>query len=139
MSYNISLYIHYCLPLIFHLQLLYKLSSGFERDSVEHLVNYAYTGRLEVPDPMVKAVFIAARRLKVSGPLVSVKLKCVVSPRCFLYFFVFRPFFPAMGWTVTDSSPLSLVLCRVLSWCRPTKYIFFGTQFYLKHYSHEPF
>lgn len=47
-------------------QLLYKLSSGFERESVEHLVNYAYTGRLEVPDSLVRAVFIAARRLKVS-------------------------------------------------------------------------
>ncbi|XP_050695288.1 influenza virus NS1A-binding protein homolog isoform X2 [Eriocheir sinensis] len=48
-------------------KLLYKLSSGFERDSVEHLVNYAYTGRMEVPDPMVKAVFIAARRLKLES------------------------------------------------------------------------
>lgn len=48
-------------------KLLYKLSNGFERESVEHLVNYAYTGRLEVPDATVKAVFIAAKRLKLES------------------------------------------------------------------------
>ncbi|XP_053645312.1 influenza virus NS1A-binding protein homolog isoform X2 [Cherax quadricarinatus] len=45
-------------------RLMYKLSSGFERDSVERLVNYVYTGCMEVPDQLVKTVFIAARKLK---------------------------------------------------------------------------
>ena len=45
------------------------MNGGFERESVEQLVNYTYTGRLEVPEPMVKAVFIAAKRLKVSRAL----------------------------------------------------------------------
>lgn len=47
------------------LQLLYKLSGGFERESVELLVNYAYTGHLEVPDSLVRNVFVVAKRLKV--------------------------------------------------------------------------
>lgn len=45
-------------------KLQYKLNGGFERDSVERLIHYAYTGCLEVPDPLVKTVFIAANRLK---------------------------------------------------------------------------
>ncbi|XP_045127226.1 influenza virus NS1A-binding protein homolog isoform X2 [Portunus trituberculatus] len=48
-------------------KLLYKMNGGFERESVEQLVNYTYTGRLEVPEPMVKAVFIAAKRLKLES------------------------------------------------------------------------
>ncbi|XP_063590001.1 influenza virus NS1A-binding protein homolog B-like [Penaeus indicus] len=48
-------------------RLLYKLNGGFDRDSIERLVNYAYTGCLEVPDPQVKAVFIASRRLKMEN------------------------------------------------------------------------
>lgn len=57
---NSETYCHLVVP-----QLLYKLTSGFDRDSVELLVNYAYTGHLEVPEPLIKAVFIAAKRLKV--------------------------------------------------------------------------
>ncbi|XP_064119983.1 influenza virus NS1A-binding protein homolog B-like [Macrobrachium nipponense] len=45
-------------------KLLYKLNGGFERDSVECLVHYAYTGCLDVQHPLVKSVFIAANRLK---------------------------------------------------------------------------
>lgn len=48
-------------------RLLYKLNGGFERDSVERLVHYAYTGCLEIPDPLVKSVFIAANRLKMEA------------------------------------------------------------------------
>ncbi|KAK7079220.1 hypothetical protein SK128_000532, partial [Halocaridina rubra] len=46
-------------------KLLYKLNGGFDRDSVEHLIHYTYTGCLDVPDPLVKSVFIAANRLKI--------------------------------------------------------------------------
>lgn len=48
-------------------RLLYKLNGGFDRDSVERLVNYAYTGCLDVPEAQVKAVFIASRRLKMEN------------------------------------------------------------------------
>jgi influenza virus NS1A-binding protein len=42
----------------------YKLNGGFEKDSLEHLINYAYTGRMEVAADKVKAVYVAASRLK---------------------------------------------------------------------------
>ncbi|CAL4058787.1 unnamed protein product, partial [Meganyctiphanes norvegica] len=45
-------------------RMMYKLNGGFERESIERLVNYAYTGVLDVPDPLVKTVFKAAMRLK---------------------------------------------------------------------------
>jgi len=42
----------------------YKLNGCFEKDSLEHLINYAYTGKMEVECSGVKAVYIAAHRLK---------------------------------------------------------------------------
>lgn len=57
--------IHLSMNLCVCFQLLYKLSGGFERDSVELLVNYAYTGHLEVPDSLVRNVYVVAKRLKV--------------------------------------------------------------------------
>ncbi|KAK4316829.1 hypothetical protein Pmani_012046 [Petrolisthes manimaculis] len=48
-------------------KLLYKLCGGFEKESVDLLVNYAYTGHLEVPDTLVRNVFIVAKRLKMEG------------------------------------------------------------------------
>jgi len=47
----------------------YKLNGGFEKDSLEHLVNYAYTGRMEVPANQVKSVYAAAARLKMERVL----------------------------------------------------------------------
>jgi len=48
-------------------RMMYKLNGGFERESIERLVNYAYTGVLDVPDPLVKTVFKAATRLKMES------------------------------------------------------------------------
>lgn len=42
----------------------YKLNGGFEKDSFEQLINYAYTGKMEVAASQVKAVYVAAVRLK---------------------------------------------------------------------------
>lgn len=42
----------------------YKLNGGFEKESLEHLVNYAYTGKMEVDASQVKSVYVAAARLK---------------------------------------------------------------------------
>jgi len=42
----------------------YKLNGCFEKDSLEHVINYAYTGKMEVDSSQVKAVYIAAHRLK---------------------------------------------------------------------------
>jgi len=42
----------------------YKLNGGFDRTALEKLIHYAYTARLEVPNSQVKAVYLAARYLK---------------------------------------------------------------------------
>lgn len=42
----------------------YKLNGCFEKDSLEHLINYAYTGKMEVDSSQVKSVYVAAHRLK---------------------------------------------------------------------------
>lgn len=77
MSYDALLIYHFESKIFLSLhQLLYKLNGGFDRDSIERLVNYAYTGCLEVPDPQVKAVFIASRRLKVGSFIEKTWSRC---------------------------------------------------------------
>ncbi|RXG58622.1 Influenza virus NS1A-binding protein [Armadillidium vulgare] len=46
--------------------LIYKLNGGFDRDSVERLVSYAYTGELEVSAASAKSMYIAAYKLKMN-------------------------------------------------------------------------
>ncbi|GFQ74737.1 influenza virus NS1A-binding protein homolog [Trichonephila clavata] len=45
----------------------YKLSGTFDYDAFESLVNYAYTGRLEVPPKLVKATYVAASKLRMTS------------------------------------------------------------------------
>ncbi|KAK2727154.1 influenza virus NS1A-binding protein homolog A-like [Artemia franciscana] len=42
----------------------YKLNDGFDKESLETVIHYAYTGRLDVPLSRVKSVYLTASRLK---------------------------------------------------------------------------
>ncbi|GIZ05418.1 influenza virus NS1A-binding protein homolog [Caerostris extrusa] len=45
----------------------YKLSGSFDYDAFESLVNYAYTGRLEIPPKLAKATYVAACKLRMTS------------------------------------------------------------------------
>lgn len=46
-------------------QVVYKLSGSFEQESLEKLVQFAYTGDLEIAPKLVRYVYVAANKLKV--------------------------------------------------------------------------
>lgn len=45
----------------------YRLNGGLTKFALEALVEYAYTGQLEVPDIMVKDVYLAAWQLRMDN------------------------------------------------------------------------
>ncbi|KAF8797157.1 influenza virus NS1A-binding protein homolog isoform X1 [Argiope bruennichi] len=45
----------------------YKFTGSFDYDAFESLVNYAYTGRLEIPAKLVKATYVAASKLRMAS------------------------------------------------------------------------
>lgn len=45
----------------------YKLTGNFDFDAFESLVDYAYLGRLEVPQKLVKATYVAAIKLRMTS------------------------------------------------------------------------
>lgn len=45
-------------------KVVYKLSGSFEQESLENLVQFAYTGELEVAPKLVRHVYVAANKLK---------------------------------------------------------------------------
>ena len=48
------------------IQILYKLGQGFDKEVLENLVNFVYTGSLDVQHDKIKSLYWAANKLKVN-------------------------------------------------------------------------
>ena len=57
-------YVTACMIPLF-VKVVYKLSGCFEQESLEKLVQFAYTGDLELTPKLVRYVYVAANKLKV--------------------------------------------------------------------------
>ena len=45
----------------------FRLNSGITKEALQILVDYAYTAKLEIPDSLVKDVYMAAWKLKMES------------------------------------------------------------------------